>query len=130
MRNKFSELINAGVASFNYKPLAPEMPETDPICKTYNNIYSMALDTHMSIVDGVRVITGHNIADEKKWNEFCYSHKWGEYDFTTAGVGSLQNYLYVTGFCTRVGKLNNDIVCFVEPIVCGEKERELKSTNE
>ena len=129
MRNKFSELVNNGVASFNYKPLAPEMPEADPICKAYNNIYSMALDTHMSMVDGVRVITGHNVADLKKWNEFCFSSKWGGYDFTTSGTGSLQNYLHSAGLCTRVGSLNNDIVCFVEPCQC-EDELELRSTNE
>lgn len=115
MRNRFSDLINSGVARFEYTPLNPETPETDPLCREYNNVFGPALDTHMSVVGNVRVITGHNIADECKWNEFCNSNKWGGYDFTDSGNWTLNSFLSDNGLCYRIGSLNGDTVCYVEP---------------
>lgn len=116
MRSKFSEMVAAGIASFQYQPILPETPETDPICISYNNIYGPALDTHMSIINGVRIITGHNIANEEKWNDFCIAEKWGGYDMNA----SLNSFLYNNGLCSRLGSLNGDFVCFVEECNCGE----------
>lgn len=118
MRNKFSEMVAAGIATFQYQPILPETPEIDPICIEYNNIYGPALDTHMSIINGVRVITGHNIAIDEKWNSFCMSEKWGGYNMNTA----LNTFLYSNGLCSRLGTLNGNIVCFVEECRCDDKE--------
>ena len=73
MRDKFSELIKQGVAEFNYTPISKNVPEADPICRMYNNIFSIPTDTHMSITDnGDRVITGHMI-NTANWENFCSS---------------------------------------------------------
>ena len=38
MRDKFSDLIKNGVAGFHYTPITSDKPDTDPICRMYNNI--------------------------------------------------------------------------------------------
>ena len=72
MRNKFTELIEQGVARFEYTPIAPEIPEQDPICRQYNNIWSIPSDTHMHLnhETGDRYITGHMVGIASKWDSF------------------------------------------------------------
>lgn len=114
MRSKFSDLIQQGVASFSYTNLHQEVPVYDEICRQYNNIFSMALDTHMSILDnGTRVITGHNIADGDKWSEFLHASKWGGYDFTDSGVYSLAEFLASYNLTGEITLMNNDVVFLV-----------------
>ena len=85
MRDKFSELIDKGVASFNYVPLTGNVPEQDPVCRAYNNIFSIPTDTHMSCLeDGRRVITGHMIKTDD-WNKFINSTCWGAVCFISTG---------------------------------------------
>lgn len=110
MRDKFSDLIKAGVASFNYTALTSDMPDTDPICRQYNNIFSIPSDTHMSMLeDGTRVITGHMI-NTGQWGEFCHSWHWGAVDFRTSGVWSFCDFLYKNSLKGTKTTLNGDVV--------------------
>lgn len=117
MRNKFTELINQGVAPFEYTPIAPNMPEQDYICRFYNNVWSIPSDTHMHLLeDGTRVITGHMIANNEKWKSFVCASSWGAVTFKTTGYWSLCNFLQENGLCGDFGVLNGDVVYVVKPI--------------
>lgn len=116
MRNKFTELINQGVASFDYTPIAPEMPEQDIVCRMYNNIWSIPSDTHMSCLDdGRRVITGHMVGITSKWDNFVCSSCWGAVNFTTTGCWSLCNFLQANGLCGKYDILNGETVYMIVP---------------
>ena len=110
MRNKFSELLATGVANFNYTPITSDQPDTDPICRIYNNIFSIPSDTHMSITaDGERIITGHMI-NTQHWKDFCCSFCWGAVDFRHAGTWSVAEFLYKNGLKGEITSLNGDVV--------------------
>lgn len=127
MRNKFSELVKQGIASFNYTPISHDTPEQDPICRMYNNIYSIPSDTHMSCLDdGSRVITGHMI-NTPQWSVFCRSCAWAAVDFRTSGCWSLCDFLYKHGLKGEISTLNGDVVYKVIPFTPDEKE-EVKSS--
>lgn len=114
MRDKFSELIAKGVAAFKYTPIAKDMPEQDPICRMYNNIFSIPSDTHMSCLeDGRRVITGHMV-NTPNWEKFICSTFWGAVNFRTTGFWSLCDFLYKQGLQYNIGALNGEVVCFVK----------------
>ena len=121
MRNKFTDLIKAGVASFNYVPLAGETPEQDPVCRAYNNIFSIPTDTHMSCIDGeTRVITGHMIATED-WGAFMNSCHWGAVEFKTSGFWCLADFLYLHNLEGQISNLNGDVVFLVTPRIKAEE---------
>lgn len=92
MRNKFSELVAAGVAEFKYKPTTPGTPDTCPICRMYNNIWGIITDTHASIVDGRPVITGTLVGDPKKWSQLQWASNWGGVTFEGSGWCSLSEF--------------------------------------
>lgn len=119
MRNKFSELINQGVAAFKYTPIAPEIPEQDMICRMYNNIWSIPSDTHMHLdrETGIRYITGHMVGQVKNWSRFVCACSWGAVDFRTSGSWSLCNFLDKNGLCGNISILNGDVVYAVTPKV-------------
>lgn len=121
MRNKFTELIEQGVAKFNYTPIAPTMPEKDAVCRMYNNIWSIPSDTHMHFNEetGERYITGHMIANEAKWSNFVYAHNWGAVNFKTAGYWCLCEFLQKNGLQGRYSVLNGDAIYLVTPIPVG-----------
>lgn len=113
-RSKFSELVDAGVAKFEYTPILPETSQTDPICRDYNNIFSMALDTHMSMLeDGRRIITGHNVAT-RKWNYFVNCCQWGGLNFMDSGHWTVNEFLRKFNLVGRQSIINGDIVWLVE----------------
>lgn len=118
MRNKFTELIEQGVASFNYTPIAPEMPEQDMVCRMYNNIWSIPSDTHMHLDPntGHRYITGHIVGITEKWNQFVCACNWGAVNFRTTGYWSLCNFLQLNGLRGEHGLLNGDNVYIVTPV--------------
>lgn len=116
MRDKFSELIKQGVAEFKYTNISKDIPEQDPICRMYNNIFSIPSDTHMSCLeDGRRVITGHMI-NTPNWSIFVQSCCWGAVDFRPSGIWSVCDFLFGNGLEGRIGTLNGDVVYFVTPI--------------
>lgn len=113
MRSKFSEIL--GMPFESYQSFGQEMPNTDPICRTYNNVFGLALNTTMSMMEnGTRVITGHYI-NTPEWDKFVYSENWGGMDFRQSGFSSFSHFINEMGLTYRKGTLNNDIVCFVEP---------------
>jgi hypothetical protein len=115
MRDKFTELVNAGVASFDYTNISSNKPNTDELCKFYNNVFSIPSDTHMSLLDdGRRVITGHMI-NTQNWENFVSSCCWGAVDFRHSGAWSVCNLLKNHGLCLQLGQLNGDVVNFVVP---------------
>lgn len=118
MRSKFTEMIEQGVAEFNYTQIAPEMPEQDIICRMYNNIFSIPTDTHMSYnsESGERYITGHMIENESKWSSFVYAHNWGACNFKTTGYWCLCDFLQKNGLEGRYSVLNGDAIYLVTPI--------------
>lgn len=118
MRNKFTELIEQGVARFDYTPVAPELPEQDPVCRMYNNIWSIPSDTHMFLdhETGVRYITGHMVSIPSKWDVFVYSNHWAAVNFRTTGFWSLADFLQKNGLAGRMDVLNGEPVFRIEPI--------------
>lgn len=111
MRNKFTELIEQGVASFNYTNISREVPEQDPICRFYNNVFSIPTNTHMSCLDDgeTRVITGHMIATPK-WDEFLCASNWGAVNFRTSGVWCLCDFLCKYNLQGELYEMNGDVV--------------------
>jgi hypothetical protein len=124
MRNKFSELIEQGVAKFDYTPIASNMPEQDPVCRMYNNIWSIPSDTHMGYNEetGERYITGHMVGIEDRWCNFVHSQNWGAVSFRPTGYWSLCDFLQKQGLCGRVGRVNGDVAYIVTPIQASETD--------
>ena len=121
MRDKFKDLMANNFASFKYTNITSDKPDTDPICRTYNNIFSIPSDTHMSITaDGERVITGHMI-NTQHWGDFCCSWCWGAVDFRTSGVWCLCDFLYKNGLKGEIASLNGDVVYKIVAREPGEK---------
>lgn len=122
MRNKFTELIEQGVGRFDYTPIASELPEQDPVCRMYNNIWSIPSDTHMHYNQetGERYITGHMVGIEDKWSNFVCAGNWGAVSFRTTGYWSLCDFLQKQGLCGRRAELNGDVAYIVTPIPAGE----------
>lgn len=125
MRNTFTDLINQGVASFEYTPIAPQMPEQDLICRSYNNIWSIPSDTHMHLnkETGERYITGHMVGINDKWSRFIVSSNWGAVNFRTTGCWSLCDFLQANGLKGEYAVLNGDVVYKITPIetVCNSE---------
>lgn len=117
MRSKFSELIDAGVASFKYSPIAPETPEQDPRIREYNNMWGMATDTHMSIVNGVMTITGSFLSKPGKWMELLYATHWGNMVFLDpcGQPCSLSRWLSDMRHRYRLERVNGDVVIQLFP---------------
>ena len=114
MRDKFSELIEKGVASFEYTPICGELPEQDPICRFYNNVFGAASDTHMACAaDGNRYITGRVVGWEKQWTTLMTWSEFGGVKFKDSGFWSLSDFLYAHNLEANISVLNGDVVAIV-----------------
>ena len=118
MRNKFTELINQGVAAFEYTPIAPEIPEQDMICRAYNNIWSIPSDTHMHLnkETGERYITGHMVGITDTWNKFICASNWGAVSFRSTGCWSLCDFLQANNLRGEYDMLNGECVYRISEI--------------
>lgn len=115
--DKFSQLIAQGVAKFEYTPIVPQTPITCPVCRAYNNVYSMANDTHMSPLEDDRlVITGHAIADKARFDNFLCSSFWGAVNFFDSGLGCPCTFFSSNNLKGHYDILNGDTVYILEPI--------------
>ncbi len=111
--DRFSELISKGTSNFNYTTVAPSMPEQCPVCRSYNNIFSIATDTHMSCLDdGRKVITGHMVSITKDFDKFIWSCQYAGVNFHTAGCCSFADWMSKHGLKGHYETLNND-TCYV-----------------
>lgn len=99
MRNKFSDLINSGVASFHHEPIAPKLPNNagfagDYMSRIYNMYWGAATDSHMSVTqEGRRFIKGRITQDPCKWQDLMYCNHWGGIDWCQSGYCSLAEFL-------------------------------------
>lgn len=122
--DRFSELIEKGVASFNPVNIANDSTSC-PICRSYNNIFSMATDTHMSCLNGdVKIITGHIIRDYKKFDRFMWSNMFNGVDFTRSGVWSFSDWMNKIGLKGHYEVVNCDLAYIVEPMTDDETEKQ------
>lgn len=116
MRNKFTELISQGVAAFEYKPTAPEIPSQCRLCRIYNGCWGMITDTHMVEVDGRLIITGTMLEDPRKWEMLMYSSVWGGVQFKSTGYTSLANLFYAERVYWSSITYNNQPAIEIKPI--------------
>lgn len=121
--DRFSELIAKGVARFEYRPVAQEVPEQCPVCRAYNNIFGAATDTHMSCQDdGTKVITGHIIADKTKFDKFICSFQYNGVNFMHSGCHGFYDFMVQHKLCGHYDILNGDPVYILSPVDLGQAE--------
>jgi hypothetical protein len=117
--DKFSELIKQGVAKFEYKPITGDITDTYPqdlesqMIRDYNNLYSIATNTHMGrSADNRIIITGTLVKDTKYFDRFLCSHCYKNLTFDKCPSCFFRDY----GFVGHYEILNNDNVYVLELI--------------
>lgn len=112
MRNKFSELIDAGVAEFKYNNIVSNIQ--DPLCIEYNNLYSISTDTHMSTYEDGYIITGHMRGDDfDKMLTMCGAG-------INSGYYSIGHFLSKKKLTGGYSEVNGDRVYILKPCSNGE----------
>lgn len=115
MRDRFSELIEKGVASFQEKPVGSLTPTLDPMVKAYNNLWGALTDTHMSAVDDGYIITG-TFVKTQYWEGFKYCYYYGSTNIRLgSGYTSLENMVYSNGYVMNPDIYNGDYVIKLTP---------------
>lgn len=121
--NRFKQMIEQGIARGPWREsenvLPNDTPETDYICRTYNNFWGIVTDTHMSVMeDGNRVITGSFVAKTKVGyptvrvlDEFLMTTRWGAVEFPCSFTSILSNNNLQTSYTT----MNGQEVCLLLP---------------
>ena len=110
MRDRFSEMINKGVASFCERPVGTPTPSLDPMVKTYNNLWGLLTDTHMSPVEDGYIITG-TFVKGPYWESFKYCSYYGNTNIKLgSGYSSLENMVYINGYEMKPDIYNGDYV--------------------
>lgn len=121
MRDKFTELINAGVASFKHEPVAPAVSDPlDTMVRLYNGCWGALSDTHMSRVDGGYIITGTFVKSDA-WNRFKYANCWGSTNIKLgSGYCSLDHMVWTFGYEMKPDIYNGDNVIRLVPRAEGD----------
>lgn len=110
MRNRFSEMIQAGIAVPRYTTYAiGSTPETDLICKEYNNIFSIPTDTHMSKVGDCYIITGTAVS-AGKWEDIMNSVVFSAIDFRPSGYYNMADFFAKHNIIGEKDIMNGDII--------------------
>ena len=110
MRDRFSELIKKGVASFQEKPVGSPTPTLNPMVTTYNNLWGLLTDTHMSTVDDGYIITG-TFVKSPYWERFKYCDYYGTTNIKLgSGFNSLENMVWSYGYMMTPDMYNGDYV--------------------
>lgn len=110
MRDRFSDLIKQGVASFEEKPVGSFTPTLDPMVKAYNNLWGLLTDTHMSAVEDGYIITG-TFVKTQYWEGFKYCSYYGSTNIKLgSGYSSLENMINVNGYQMSPDIYNGDYV--------------------
>lgn len=122
MRDKFSDLINQGIAPARYQDFTKEEPSSlasidDNMIITYNNYWGVITDTHMSRKGDDIVITGSLLRSEHKTNRLMDSGLWGDIqlDRIVSGVYNLSGFLNAYGYTWYRDILNGDWVVKIVP---------------
>ena len=127
--DKFSELIDKGVAPSRYTPVASPIPTQDIVCREYNNVFGAATDTHMSELEGGGyVITGHLIANKVNFDRFLWACQYLGVDFRHSGYWCLSNWMYKFGLRGEYSVLNGDVVYIVKKMEAPEKSPVINNT--
>lgn len=115
MRNRFTEWINSGIASFKH---VNTKQNVDDFCRMYNNVFGLATDTHMALSeDGDYIITGH-IINTPKWDLFLYSPIWGNVKFGDAARRNCWTpceFFSENGLCGDKTFINGDVAYVLKP---------------
>ncbi len=115
MRDRFSEMIAAGVAAFQEKPVGTPTPCLDPMVKAYNNLWGALTDTHMSKVEDGYIITG-TFVKSRYWEGFKYCSYYGSTNIKLgSGYSSLENMVYTNGYTMTPETYNGDYVIKLVP---------------
>lgn len=127
MINRFKEMIDSGIGSFNYIPLAQSTPESDTICRIYNNIFSLGSDTRMSKSvdnqgDTFYIISGSAVASPKWETKTIYEWGTGAIDYRPSGFWSISDFLFKMQLTGRKTTLNGDIVMLLKIITSDEPQ--------
>lgn len=118
MRNKFSELVKAGVAAFHHEPIAPETPLLCPMCKLYNAYWGAATDSHMTVTqEGRKLITGRITQDPCKWFELVFGTNWGGINWCQSGYCTLGEFFQAYGVKPNVTTHNGEQGIELVPLV-------------
>ena len=111
MRDRFSDLINKGVAAFQERPVGSPIPTLDPMVKAYNNLWGLLTDTHMSkLCDECYIITG-TFVKSQYWEGFKYCSYYGNTNIKLgSGYCSLENMIWTNGYEMKPDTYNGDYV--------------------
>lgn len=111
---KFSEMDFGKIGTgATYQTFVPQISETDPVVRTYNNCYGLFTDTHMGkISEDEYVITGSLCSIPEKFDQFLYSFNYGlGTTFKVDGrAKTLSCFLSENGLCGQYACLNGDKV--------------------
>lgn len=96
----------------SYTNIFPSTPQQCSIVRTYNNIFGIANDTHMSVNDeGEFILTGSFLSDEEKTNMFFNGKSYGGIDFKINNTSiSPYEFFQLYNIEPIRGVVNNDIV--------------------
>ena len=115
--DRFSELIAQGVAKFEYKSITGNITDTynqdlvSQMIRNYNNLYSIATNTHMSRnEDGKIIITGTLVKDPVYFDTFLCSTYYKNLKFSKCPSCFFRDYGYVGHY----ENLNRDVVYTLE----------------
>lgn len=112
-RDRFKEWIEAGIAP---APYVCEPVSDDMLSRSYNNIFAIPTDTHMTHIEGKDewIISGHMISTPQ-WVRFYYSPNWGAVQFETTGFWSLADFLAKHNLCAKFEVRNGEKIVKVTP---------------
>ena len=118
MRNRFSELVAAGIARSPIRDSISDKYETlDEMTRSYNKIWAGPTFTTMSLTrDGRHVITGEyindsSIAGKARKNDILFSSCWGGVDFRPSGYNCLNDFIKSWG-CEIIESYFNTQACW------------------
>ena len=111
MRDRFSELIKKGVASFEEKPVSTPIPTHDPMVRAYNNLWGALTDTHMSAIFPDEYIITGTFVKSQYWEGFKYCSYYGSTNIKLgSGYPNLENMVRVNGYRMTPDTYNGDYV--------------------
>lgn len=114
--DRFSELVAKGVAAFNYTPIASDSVSC-PVCRSYNNIFSIATDTHMDCYgENGKIITGSLVGNYKMFDFFQWTSQFRGVNFTHSGVTSFADWMSKCGFQGHYEMVNHQPAYILTPI--------------
>lgn len=126
MRNKFIDLVQAGVAKMDYNPIAGNTPSLDPLVVMYNRYWGLATDTHCALVGGRYIVTGHWLTPpagqektrvNKAFNTLVWNDLVNGVDVKPSGFWSLGELLRSVNKEAKLIQYNGDIAMeFTEAI--------------